>query len=110
MSTAGRERLREPRTKAGRALLEREAYNERSFPLITAEAIRTIEEEAAALAYDRPSGPVELDWHLRNLLRETDDPANWGVPEDYAAGWIAAIHAVQELAVRLTEAKPETPA
>jgi hypothetical protein len=71
---------------------------------------REAEEWAAALAHDRPSGPVGLDWHLRNLLRGTDDPANWGVPEDYAAGWIAAIHAVQELAVRLTEAKPEAPA
>ena len=36
-----------PRTAAGRALLAREDYNSRSFPLITAEAILAIEAEAA---------------------------------------------------------------
>lgn len=38
----------EPRTAAGRRLLDRESLNSRSFPLITAVAIRAIEEEAAA--------------------------------------------------------------
>jgi hypothetical protein len=65
--------MSEPRTKAGRALLEREAYNERSFPLITVEAIRTIEEEAA-LAHDRPQGA-----HI--------DRARWESNADYRDGW-----------------------
>jgi len=41
--------MSEPRTTAGRELLERESLNSRSFPLITPEAICAIEEEAAAL-------------------------------------------------------------
>ena len=40
----------EPTTEAGRALLEREAYNSRSFALITAEDILAIESEARATA------------------------------------------------------------
>jgi hypothetical protein len=47
-----------PTTKAGRVLLEQEAYNSRSFPLITVEAIVAIEAEARAasqpLAQERP--------------------------------------------------------
>jgi hypothetical protein len=39
----------EPRTEAGRRLLAREAYNSRSFALITAEAICAIEDEAAQM-------------------------------------------------------------
>src|SRR5690348_116222 len=42
-----RQDVSEPRTEAGRALLAREAYNSRSFALITSEAIRAIEDEAA---------------------------------------------------------------
>jgi hypothetical protein len=42
-----------PTTKAGKALLEREAYNSRSFTLITPEAIVAIEREAARDAVAR---------------------------------------------------------
>jgi hypothetical protein len=57
-----------PTTKAGRVLLEQEAYNSRSFPLITVEAIVAIEAEARAasqpLAQERP--PIDV-------LREVED-------------------------------------
>jgi hypothetical protein len=43
-----------PTTKAGRVLLEQEAYNSRSFPLITVEAIVAIEAEARAASQERP--------------------------------------------------------
>lgn len=33
-----------------------------------------------------------LDWIERDVLRGTEDPAAWGVPEDYAAGFIAGVH------------------
>ena len=41
--------MSELRTKAGKRLLAREAYNERSFALITPDAIAAIEAEAARL-------------------------------------------------------------
>jgi hypothetical protein len=47
-----------PTTKAGRVLLEQEAYNSRSFPLITVEAIVAIEAEARAASQERPQ-PVQ---------------------------------------------------
>jgi hypothetical protein len=37
-----------------------------------------------------------FDWTERDLLRGTEDPAAWGVPEDYAAGYIAGVHAFRE--------------
>ena len=40
--------MSEPTTAAGRELLEMEAYNSRSFPIVTAERILAIETEAAA--------------------------------------------------------------
>jgi hypothetical protein len=52
-----------PTTKAGRVLLEQEAYNSRSFPLITVEAILAIEAEARAasqpLSQERPQPDEE---------------------------------------------------
>ncbi len=48
-----------PRTEAGRRLLDREAYNSRSFTLITAEAIIAIEEEAARIAIIEQAEPSE---------------------------------------------------
>ncbi len=48
-----------PRTEAGRRLLDREAYNARSFALITAEAIIAIEEEAARIAIIEQAEPSE---------------------------------------------------
>ena len=47
-----------PRTKAGLALLKQEAYNSRSFALITAEAIVAIEREATARERGRIHGQV----------------------------------------------------
>jgi hypothetical protein len=47
-----------PTTKAGRVLLEQEAYNSRSFPLITVEAIVAIEAEARAASQERP--PIDV--------------------------------------------------
>jgi hypothetical protein len=58
-----------PTTKAGRVLLEQEAYNSRSFPLITVEAILAIEAEARAasqpLSQERP--PIDVDDLIRNM-------------------------------------------
>jgi hypothetical protein len=56
-----------PTTKAGRVLLEQEAYNSRSFPLITVEAIVAIEAEARAasqpLAQERPQpNSIDAEW------------------------------------------------
>jgi hypothetical protein len=48
-----------PTTKAGRVLLEQEAYNSRSFPLITVEAIVAIEAEARAASQERP--PIDVE-------------------------------------------------
>ncbi len=57
-----------PRTKAGRALLEREALNSRSFPLITADIICAIEEQA--------SQPVDaILSELENSTPETREAA-----------------------------------
>lgn len=55
------------RTKAGRALLEREAYNSRSFSLITADAIAAIESEAGC---DRlREAASALNWFMEHELR-----------------------------------------
>jgi hypothetical protein len=83
MSTAGRERLREPRTEAGKRLLAREEYNARSFTLIMAEDIIAIEEEAAALAHDRPSGSDEWLRDLRAAVELMDTKVTpYGERED----------------------------
>jgi hypothetical protein len=36
-----------------------------------------------------------LDWAERDVLRGTESPAAWGVPPDYAAGFIAGVHALR---------------
>lgn len=54
----------EPLTAAGKALLRREDFNERSFALITAEAIIAIETEAARLNVDRLKAALHAVEHL----------------------------------------------
>ena len=52
-----------PTTAAGRALLEREQLNARSFPLITQEAVLAIEAEARADLLDRlAAGVRDMTW------------------------------------------------
>jgi hypothetical protein len=56
---------------------------------------------AALAARPEPELPDEeplagrIDWIIARLLQGADKPAQWGVPEDYAAGWVAALHSVQ---------------
>ena len=52
--------MNEPTTEAGRVLLAREAYNERSFPLIEPAAIVAIEQEAVA-KYRRAIEALDFD-------------------------------------------------
>lgn len=49
---------REPRTRAGRRLLQQEAFNSRPFALITADAILAIEDEAATPPSTDSKSPV----------------------------------------------------
>jgi len=65
--------MTEPRTVAGRRLLAREAYNSRSFALITADAILAIEAEAAAGPRDVPTLPPP-DLSLIDTLGEGANP------------------------------------
>ena len=37
-----------------------------------------------------------LEWFERDLLRGTEAPAQWGVPPDYANGYIAGVRAFRE--------------
>jgi hypothetical protein len=76
-----------PTTKAGRVLLEQEAYNSRSFPLITVEAIVAIEAEARAasqpLAQERPQPERRTsDYHPDELI--AFDPRPTGHPRTYS--------------------------
>jgi hypothetical protein len=111
----------EPRTEAGKALLADGCCTADYDSCVTTEdfpaRIRAIEEQAADIQrrttfYDdnfigreviRMSEQAatearrELRPRVHDLLRGTEDPATWGVPEDYAAGWIAAVHAAEHL-------------
>jgi len=61
---------RQPDTKSGLALLEREDENSRSFPLITSEAIVAIEDEAYNAALDEVKG------RFARLVDQHDDDQN----------------------------------
>ena len=65
-----RKSSRQPDTKAGLALLANEANNSRSFPLITAEAIVAIEDEAYNKALD------EVKKRFARLVDQHDDDQN----------------------------------
>jgi hypothetical protein len=95
-----------PTTEAGRVLLEQEAYNSRSFPLITVEAIVAIEAEARAASQERPKpGPsidVERLAKAMALVYVTGHPIHEAVEhwESYrtdATELIAAYGAAEEL-------------
>jgi hypothetical protein len=95
-----------PTTKAGRVLLEQEAYNSRSFPLITVEAILAIEAEARAasqpLSQERPPIDVVRLAKAMALVYVTGHPIHEAVEhwESYrtdATELIAAYGAAEEL-------------
>lgn len=56
---------------------------------------------AIADAYDAGRAESEakvaarLDWAERDVLRGTQSPAEWGVPRQYADGFIAGVHALR---------------
>jgi hypothetical protein len=91
-----------PTTKAGRVLLEQEAYNSRSFPLITVEAIVAIEAEARAASQKRPPIDVVRLAKAMALVYVTGHPIHEAVEhwESYrtdATELIAAYGAAEEL-------------
>ncbi len=85
--------MSEPRTDAGKALLACEAYNSRSFALITAEAILAIEAEARADAIRDAATAVER--LAPCLLHSTEDPA-WPDKHLHRSFVLAAIRALGE--------------
>jgi hypothetical protein len=78
-----------PSTKAGRVLLEQEAYNSRSFPLITVEAIVAIEAEARAASQERPPIDVAHREEVIEAMREAFGLSR-ELAEDHAIAFMEA--------------------